>query len=144
MAADYVSLMKGLILLSFSLKTILNCSAKAVQVATEPRSQSPFSDLVDHFSRLTVGKIQLILTNYWFRPLLALPGHCGSSSLWDRSVGRYRVGHMIKGTGHVGNHFSSVWKILSQVSVSCANSKSLRKSLNGLRKTALSVLLPIE
>lgn len=54
-AADDVSLTKGLIKLLFSLKTALNYSAKAIQVATEHPSLSQFSDLLD--TLLTVGSI---------------------------------------------------------------------------------------
>lgn len=142
---DSVSLTKGLIKLLFSLKTILNYSAKAVKVVTKHPGQSPFSDLVDHFPLLTVGNIQLILRKCWFRSFLPFPGHCGSSLLWDEEMwDATELGHMIKGMGHPGNHFSSVWKILSQVSVSCANSKSLGRSLSDLRRIALSVVLFIK
>lgn len=54
------------------------------------------------------------------------------------------LGHVIQGMGRAGNHFSSVWKILSQLSMYCAKSKSLRKSLSDLRKTALSVLSSVK
>lgn len=144
-ATDSVSLTKGLIKLLFSLKTISNYSAKAVQMAMEHPSQSPFSDLVDHFPLLTVGNIQLILRKCWFRHLWPFPGHCGSSLLWDDEVwDATELGHMIKGMGHPGNHFSTVWKILSQVSVPCANSQSLGRRLSDLRKTALSVVLVVK